>query len=90
LPKVTPKEVAEWMLEELKRVNFLYQDTVVYQISEKFGEEYTYTNQNGNLAIDRVVLKEFRKLTGDTVIWERGERLWRFREDYDEEGRRQT
>ena len=70
-------------------MKFLYQDTVVFQVIEKFGEKYTYTNQNGNLAIDKKVLKEFRKLTGDTVIWERGERLWRFREDYDEAGRQQ-
>ncbi len=77
------------MLEELKREKYLHQQTVVYDIESKFGEEFTYVNENGNLAIDRRVLKEFRNLTGDNVVWERGERLWRFREDYDEDGRRQ-
>lgn len=86
---MSAKEVAAWMLEELQRVRFLHQETVVYQISEIFGEEFTYVNNNGNLAIDKKVLAEFRKLTDDTVIWEKGERVWRFREDYDEVGRQQ-
>lgn len=87
---MTPEVIAQWMLEELKRVNYLYQETVVYDIASKFGEEFTYHNQNGNLAIDRQVLREFRKLTGDRVVWERGERLWRFRESYDPPGKRQA
>jgi hypothetical protein len=33
-----------------------------------------YENENGNLAINRQVLKEFRKLTEKTVVWERGVR----------------
>jgi hypothetical protein len=86
----TPKDVAQWMLEELKRETYLYQNMVVYDIEEKFGEEFTYINDNGNPAIDQRVLKEFRKLTEQTVVWERGERLWRLREDYDDPGRRQT
>jgi len=87
---MTFEKVAEWMLSELQRVDQLYQETVVYEISEKFGEEFTYINEGGNLAINKKVLQEFRKLTKDTVIWDRGERYWRFREDYDEEGRQQT
>jgi hypothetical protein len=86
----TPKDVAQWMLEELKRETYLYQNMVVYDIEEKFGEEFTHINDNGNPAIDQRVLKEFRKLTEQTVVWERGERLWRLREDYDDPGRRQT
>ena len=86
---MTPEAVAQWMLEELKREKYLYQETVVYDIESKFGEEFTYVNKNGNLAIDRCVLREFRKLTENTVVWERGARLWRLREDYDESGRRQ-
>jgi hypothetical protein len=31
----------------------------------------------------------FEKLTGDTVVWERGTRLWRKRQDYDRPGRQQ-
>jgi hypothetical protein len=86
----TPKEVAEWMLTELRRTKYLYQDTVVYDIANKFGNEFTYINENGNLAIDKQVLRAFRKLTENSVVWERGERLWRMREDYDPQGRRQV
>ena len=62
---------------------------IPYEIARRFGEEFTYHNENGNLAIDRRVLKAFRKLTGDSVVWERGERLWRRREGYDQVGRQQ-
>jgi hypothetical protein len=77
------------MLGQLNREKCLYQESTVFDIEEKFGAEFTYINESGNPAIDKRVLLEFRKLTGDSVIWERGERLWRFREDYDEEGRQQ-
>ncbi len=83
----SPMEVAEWMFEELRREKYLYQETVVYDIENKFGNEFVYINENGNLAIDRKVLKAFRELTEDTAVWERGQRLWRFREKYDSPGR---
>lgn len=84
------KDVAEYMLKQLKEVNYLYQEVIVYKIRDDFGDEFVYINQNGNLAIDRKVLKEFRKLTENEVIWERGERLWRKRESYDPPNRRQV
>lgn len=87
---MTPRQIAEWMVEELNRLKYLYQDTVAFEISKRFGEEFTYINSSGNVAIDKKVLKEFRALTPDSVIWDRGERMWRFREDYDQEGRQQT
>lgn len=86
---VTAKEVAKWMLVELKRAESLYQEQAVYDIGEKFGKRFTYENQNGNLAISKEVLAEFRKLTEDKVVWVRGDRMWRFRESYDSKGRGQ-
>ena len=83
-------DVAQWMLRQLEEEKFLYQEMVVHQIFSEFGEEFAYLNSNGNLAIDKQVLAAFRKLTGDDVIWERGERMWRKREDYDEPGRQQN
>ena len=87
---IKPQAIAEWMLEELKREKYLYQEVVVYEIASKFGEEFTYINENGNSAIDRHVLHEFRNLTENTVVWERGEKCWRFREDYDNPDKRQA
>jgi hypothetical protein len=79
-PTPTAKQIAEWMSEQFKQDCYLYQETVVYEIAEKFGEEFTYDNQNGNLAIRKDVLSVFRTLTEGSVIWERGERRWRKRE----------
>jgi uncharacterized protein DUF6953 len=86
---VSAEDVATWMLEELQRVEFLYQDTVVEQIASTFGDEFTYINDNGNMAIRKDVLASFRKLCGDTVVWERGERMWRRRQDHDGPARQQ-
>jgi hypothetical protein len=87
---ITPQIIAKWMAEKLEREKYIYQEVVVYEIASKFGDEFTYTNANGNLAIDKRVLREFRKLTEKTVVWERGEKLWRFREDYDQPEKRQA
>ena len=86
----TAADVATFMVERLKADTYLHQETVVYEIQEKFGDDFVHINQNGNMAIEKDVLAEFRKLTGDDVVWERGERLWRKREAHDERGRRQS
>jgi hypothetical protein len=80
-------DVAVFMLEQLESQQVLYQEVVVYQIIEKFGEEFTYINVHGNPAIDKKVLREFRRLTRDTVVWMRGERAWRKRHEHDPPGR---
>lgn len=80
-------DVAEWMVKRLNEDELLYQEVVVYEIQDQFGEDFVYENENGNLAISRKVLSEFRKRTEKDVVWERGERLWRRRADYDPEGR---
>lgn len=86
----TYREIAEWMLEELKREKYLYQEMIVYTISSKFGDEYISINGNGNMAIDTRVLHEFRKITENTVVWSRSDRFWRFREDHDDPNKRQV
>lgn len=79
--------VAGWMLEKLESSGCIYQEDVVYEIKDLYGSEFTYENENGNLAIEQKVLAEFRKLTENTVVWERDERVWRWRQDYDSAGR---
>lgn len=86
---VTAKEVAMWMADELGKHEIFYQQSAAYNIGEKFGQHFVYDNANGNPAIDKNVLKEFRQLTGDTVVWERGQRCWRKRNRYDQPGRQQ-
>jgi len=77
------------MKRELDRNGCLYQAEIVYEIEKRFGAGFIYINNNGNSAIDRKVLKEFRQLTPN-VIWERNARCWRPRERHDDPGRMQT
>lgn len=77
------------MLGEIERDGDLYQDAAVVDIANKFGDDFTYENDSGNLAISKSVLSAFRKLTKESVVWERGERRWRRREISDEPGRQQ-
>ncbi len=83
----TAADVAKWMLEELEKSRSLYQEDAAYGIQSRFGKDFVYINDNGNLAIAKPVLKEFRKLTETTVVWERGERLWRKRKKGDPKSR---
>ena len=82
-------EIAEWMAAEVRRVGELYQEDAVDQIERKFGSDYVYDNENGNPAISKSVLAEFRNLTAEDIIWVRGDRYWRRREEGDEPGRQQ-
>lgn len=86
----TPSDVAKWMRDKIIKDKTVYQEHVVYEIRDEFGEEFIYTNDNGNPAISKVVLKEFRKLTEDLVVWERGERCWCLRSEHDTPGKRQV
>ena len=80
-------EIANWLYEKVKEGDYVYQETVVSEIEDVFGEEYVYTNDKGNLAIDKEVLKAFKKISPD-VVWNRVERYWRLKdEDDDAEGR---
>jgi hypothetical protein len=73
----TAKEVATWMFTQFDRSNYLCQDDTVYKIKKKFGKDFVYDNENGNLAIEKSVLKEFRRITEGKVVWERSEKAWR-------------
>jgi hypothetical protein len=86
----TAAQVAEWMLEELKREGTLDQETAVSEIEDKFGEQFVYANENGNPAIGKDVLAAFRKLTKDSVVWIKEDRCWRMRDEDDQPGRQQT
>jgi hypothetical protein len=86
---LTPRTVAEWMLSEVEQRRCLAQETAVSDISTQFGQQFTYQNENGNWAISRNVLAEFRKISGDKVVWERSERQWRKRQTCDSPGRQQ-
>ena len=85
-----PSDVAKWMRDKIIEDKTMFQEQVVYKIRDEFGEEFIYTNDNGNPAISKAVLKEFRKLTENLVVWEKGERCWRLRGEHDTPGKRQV
>jgi hypothetical protein len=86
----TPETIAQWMLDELERKKDLYQADAAREIARKFGPEFTYTNANGNPAIDKRVLNALREPTGDTVIWNRWAFSWHKRKPTDAPSRKQT
>jgi hypothetical protein len=85
----TAEDVATWLFDELKRRREIYQEEAVDEIATKFGAQFTYDNEVGNPAIDKKVLVAFNKITRTEVVWERSNRLWRFREKGDEPSRMQ-
>ncbi len=87
----TAQDVATFMLKRLNEEDgVLYQEDIVSDIRERYGDEFVYDNENGNPGIDRKVLSEFRKLTQGKVVWSRGEQYWKFREDSDDPKSRMT
>lgn len=77
------KEIAQWLYDRVMKEGDVYQSDAVSEIAEKFGDEYTYTNENGNPAIDRKVLAEFGKLKGDDITWDRSDLYWHKKTDLD-------
>jgi hypothetical protein len=63
--------------DELTRNGELRQEAAVSEIALKFGYDFTYDSENGNLVIRRDVLAAFRKLSENSVVWDRENRLWR-------------
>jgi hypothetical protein len=55
LPVVTttpdPRVATEWMAAQINEHGELYQHDAAEHIAEHFGEDLTYENDNGNLAI---------------------------------------
>ena len=84
---VDPSTVALWMLEQLEREGHLDQQWVATNIVDRFGTQFTYVTDSGNLAIEQKVLHQFRRLTEDVVVWSRSERYWRGRVPGDAPGR---
>lgn len=84
----TPKQVAEWMNQLFQTRGFLDQYTAATGILRAFGKEHLYKNGNGNWAINKPILAEFRKLTTDTAMWSRSDQRWVKRQPHHPKDRR--
>ena len=59
---------------------YLFQEQIVRDIKEEFGEEFVYINENGNFAIAKKVLTAFGKLKKEYDIeWDNYDKSWRFK-----------
>lgn len=85
----TTKDVAQWMFDEVLNNDYLEQGAVVGVILKKFGNDFVYQNDNGNLAVEKKVLTEFNNLSGDKVVWLKGEKAWTPRKEHHKPGRQQ-
>jgi len=83
------KDVAQWLFDTVLDKKHLEQEVAVYNIKDEFGDDFVYTNDNGNLAIEKKVLNAFNKLSGDKVVWSRGEKAWMPRQKFHSPDRQQ-
>ena len=83
-------QAAHWIMEEVNKGSRVYQDRVVRHVRQTLGEDLSYRNGNGNWALDKRINEEFRKISGDAVVWERSSQCWRLRKETDKPGRMQS
>ncbi len=81
------KQVAQWMLDQLKRDGCVYQDDVVDYLVKGNAEPLLRENSDGNQVLGRAVLEAFKVISEQTVVWVRPDRYWRWRVAEDEPGR---
>lgn len=72
----TAHEIADWMLKKLQFAGILRQEEAVAYIKENYGEQFIYTNENGNESIDKEVKKQFKKLHKGRAAWDRDGFFW--------------
>jgi len=87
--KTTASDVAQWMLTTVQERGELSQNNAYYEINKLFGRNFTMVTNGGSPSIRGSVLTAFKKISEDSVIWERGDKKWRKREFYDVPGRQQ-
>ena len=75
--EMTPKEVAQWMLDQIGDSDSLYQDSIAERTQSACGQQFVYKNKTGKCGIRKAVLAEFRKLTQGQLVWVLRERAWR-------------
>lgn len=85
---MTPRQAAEWMLEQFELKRFLYQEEAASHFLFMGEGSLVSFDASSSLCIDKKVLAEFKKLT-PFAVYERGEKFWRDRLPSDLPGRQQ-
>lgn len=75
------------MVGKLELDKCLYQDDVVDYLVRNGNESLLRENADGNLVLDRPLLKSFKDVTSD-VVWVQSDFYWRYRVAEDEDVRK--
>lgn len=73
---MTDSDVADYMINNFNGI-WLIQEVIARKIKKECGDDFVYKNENGNLAISKKVLKEFKGKTEGLVVWDRGNKSWK-------------
>lgn len=76
------------MVDKLELDECLYQDDVVDYLVRNGNEPLLRENADGNLVLDIALLKSFKDITHDNVVWVQSDFYWRYRVAEDEESRK--
>lgn len=76
-----------WMMAGIKSAGCLYQQDVVDHLVKLDNEQLLKENADGNLALSTSVINQFRKDSGNDVVWVKPDKYWRYRVPEDEDGR---
>ena len=76
------------MIGKLEADGCLYQDDVVDYLVRSHNEDLLRENTDGNLVLDRPLLKSFKSLTSNDVVWVQSDFYWRYRVAEDEKTRK--
>ena len=76
------------MVDKLETDGCLYQDDIVDYLVRNDNEDFLRENSDGNLVLDRSLLKRFKDLTSDNVVWVQSDFYWRYRVLEDDTGRK--
>ncbi len=77
----TPSEVAARLWELLRADGILPHEGAVSDVRMRFGERFLLEDENGDTAIDSVVLAEFDRLKQGQATWDRDAQTWVLTED---------
>ncbi|MFJ4168750.1 DUF6953 family protein [Paenarthrobacter sp. NPDC089714] len=72
------KDIAEWMVETIKREKLVYQEHLVGDIAKTFGKDWDSFNEAGNPAVNPKILRQFRALHGGAIEWDRSDKSWSY------------
>lgn len=75
------------MMINLDGEKSLYQQDVVDHLVKNNNEQLLKENADGNLSLSAELIKQFRKRSGDDVVWVKPDKYWRYRVPEDEDGR---